>query len=359
LCGFDGKFIAEVKQTIEKKYHIPSAAILVNASHTHFAPVSQNWTTWGPHCQKPDSSYLYGTVKPAILAAINTAIKSEKDAQIYFGRGMTDIGANRSLKQGPIPYDKDVDVLKIVYQNESPSDVLFMHGCHPVFLNQGVQGVTISANYPAVSRDLLEKDPLINNSMFIQGCAGDINPVDPDHHHTGSKLASVVQNVLLEQMTPVTGDINYALDTINFDVSPWSKEKLTVFKSQNSGKTGDVGAEKNVRWADLMLQYEKTDGIPKQMPVYVQTVNIGNWKLVGLSREVVTEYSIGIKKLWPDQLVSVAGYTNDVSSYLPTRRHIQAGVYEGNDSFFWYGQPNIFPEDVYETIINSIKVKNR
>src|SRR5690606_7778481 len=112
LCGFDGKFIAEVKQTIEKKYHIPSAAILVNASHTHFAPVSQNWTTWGPHCQKPDSSYLYGTVKPAILAAINTAIKSEKDAQIYFGRGITDIGANRSLKQGTIPYDKDVDVLK-------------------------------------------------------------------------------------------------------------------------------------------------------------------------------------------------------------------------------------------------------
>src|SRR5690606_31435727 len=195
-----------------------------------------------------------------------------------------------------------------------------------VFLNQGLQGVTISANYPAVSRDLLEKDPLINNSMFIQGCAGDINPVDPDHHHTGSKLASVVQNVLLEQMTPLTGDINYALDTINFDVSPWSKEKLATFKSQNSGKIGDVGAEKNVRWADLMLQYEKGDGRPKQMPVYVQTINIGNWKLVGLSREVVTEYSIGIKKLWPDQLVSVAGYTNDVSSYLPTRRHIQAGV---------------------------------
>lgn len=359
LCGFDGSFISEVKEVIEKKYHIPSSAILVNASHTHFAPVSQKWTTWGPHCQKPDSTYLYGTVKPAIIASIGAAIKSEKDANIYFGRGVTAIGANRSLKDAPIPYDKDVDVLKVVYKNEAASDVLFMHGCHPVFLNQNEQGITISANYPAVTRDLLSKDPHINNSMFIQGCAGDINPVDADHHVTGSKLASAVQNVLADEMTAVTGGINHYLDTINFPVTPWPKEKLEAFKQQNSGHDGDVGAEKNVRWADLMLHYEKTDATPKQMPVYVQTVNIGNWKLVGLSREVVTEYSLGIKKLWPDQLVSVAGYTNDVSSYLPTRRHIQAGVYEGNDSFFWYGQPNIFPEHVYETIINSIKAKNR
>jgi len=63
--------------------------------------------------------------------------------------------------------------------------------------------------------------------------------------------------------------------------------------------------------------------------------------------------------LWPDKLVTVAGYCNDVSSYLPTSRHIKAGVYEGYDSFFWYGQPNIFPENVYETIIESIKSKNR
>jgi hypothetical protein len=73
---------------------------------------------------------------------------------------------------------------------------------------------------------------------------------------------------------------------------------------------------------------------------------------------VVTDYSIGIKKIWPEKLVSVAGYCNDVSSYLPTSRHIKAGTYEGLGSFFWYGQPSVFPFDVYEKIIDKIKTQN-
>ena len=39
-------------------------------------------------------------------------------AELYFGRGTTDIGYNRSLKDHPELYDSDVDVLKIVYPAE-------------------------------------------------------------------------------------------------------------------------------------------------------------------------------------------------------------------------------------------------
>lgn len=108
-----------------------------------------------------------------------------------------------------------------------------------------------------------------------------------------------------------------------------------------------------------MLEQQRAGIMLKQMPVYVQTINIGNWKLVGLSRETVTVYSLGIKKLWPGKMVSVAGYCNDVSSYLPSSKHIKASTYQGNESFFSYGQPNTFPENVYEVIVNAIKTKNR
>ena len=94
------------------------------------------------------------------------------------------------------------------------------------------------------------------------------------------------------------------------------------------------------------------------MPVYVHTINIGNWKLVGLSREVTTPYGFGIKNLWPQSMVSVAGYTNDVSSYLPTSLHIERKNYEGKDSFYWYGMPDTFPENIEEMIINQIKKNN-
>ena len=95
--------------------------------------------------------------------------------------------------------------------------------------------------------------------------------------------------------------------------------------------------------------------MPESLPVYIHTLNIGNWKLVGFSRETTTGYSFGVKKQWPDKLISVAGYTDDVSSYLPTHMHLEAKNYEGLDSFFWYGQANIFPMNVDELILSTIR----
>jgi hypothetical protein len=120
-------------------------------------------------------------------------------------------------------------------------------------------------------------------------------------------------------------------------------------------KTGDVYAEKNVKWSDLMIRSYDEGTMPSSLPVYVQTFNIGNWKLVGFSRETTTEYGFGVKNLWQGKLVSVAGYTNDVSSYLPTRKHLELKNYEGLDSFFWYGSPAVFPIDVYDIIIGDIR----
>ncbi|HEY0770614.1 MAG TPA: hypothetical protein VGD31_09800, partial [Sphingobacteriaceae bacterium] len=110
---------------------------------------------------------------------------------------------------------------------------------------------------------------------------------------------------------------------------------------------------------NLMLKKYKENKVPTSLPVLVQTINIGEWKLVGLSREVVTEYGPAIRKIWPDKLVSVAGYCNDISSYLPNRWHVEAKLYEGNESFFWYGETAFFPEDVLEALTGKIKSLNK
>jgi hypothetical protein len=108
-----------------------------------------------------------------------------------------------------------------------------------------------------------------------------------------------------------------------------------------------------------MLKYYDDGTMADELPVYVHTINIGNWKLVGFSRETTTGYGFGVKNLWPDKLISVAGYTNDVSSYLPTSMHIEKQTYEGLDSFFWYGMPAVFPATVDKTILSTIKTLER
>ncbi|WP_316812465.1 hypothetical protein [Pedobacter heparinus] len=359
LCGFNADFINDIKAEVYKKHKIPASAVLINASHTHFAPGSQSWTTWGPHNQRPDKAYLYGVVRPAIISSITTAISSMAPAELYFGRGKTAIGFNRRLKGADVPYDNDVDVLQIINKKNKNKTVLFSTGCHPVAGNVGLTGITISANYPGITRNYLKKEGGITNAMFVQGCGGDINPKEEvEYIKTGEALGKDILNVLHKELRKIEGNITFFMDSVNFPVTKLIADDLEDFKAKNSLAIGDVYAEKNVRWAELMQDLKKNNKLPTQMPVYIQTVNIGSWKLVGISRETVTEYSIGIKALWPDRMVSVAGYCNDVSSYLPTSKHIRGGGYEGYDSFLWYGQPAIFPESVYDTILQRIKDQN-
>ena len=276
-------------------------------------------------------------------------------ADLWFGRGTTDIGYNRSLKDHPELYDSNVDVLKVDYSDKRPESYMFIAACHPVFSTAGKLNYTISANYPGVARKLVEEKTGTSNSLFLQGTAGDINPRDNDENITGEKLSGDVINVIDKPMTKIKGPITFFIDTVNIPITPWSKDEINAFRKENSGKTGDVYAEKNVKWCDLMLDYYNKGIMPASLPVYVHTVNIGDWKLVGFSRETTTGYGLGVKKMWPGKLVSVTGYTDDVSSYLPTHMHLEAKNYEGLDSFFWYGQANIFPMDADEIILGRIR----
>ncbi|MBK7713658.1 MAG: neutral/alkaline non-lysosomal ceramidase N-terminal domain-containing protein [Bacteroidales bacterium] len=355
VCGLTADFTGLVKNEIREKHNLPVSAVFINSSHTHFAPVSQNWLTWQEANQRPDSIFLYTIVRNGILNAIDKALNTMSPAELWFGRGTTDIGYNRSLKDHPELYDSDVDVLKIVYSGKNQESYLFMTACHPVFSTAGKLHYTISANYPGVARKLVEERTGTENSLFLQGTAGDINPRDNGEYISGEKLSNEVISVLNKPMSKIDGAVSFFLDTINIPVRPWTKEEILAFREKNADLTGDVYAEKNVKWADLMMDYYSKGTMPESLPVYINTINIGNWKLVGFSRETTTEYSFGVKKMWPGKLVSVAGYTNDVSSYLPTHMHLEAKNYEGLDSFFWYGQPNVFPMDADKIILEKIR----
>ncbi|MCX6222670.1 MAG: hypothetical protein NTZ69_17010 [Bacteroidia bacterium] len=359
VCGLNDTFTGLVKREIYQKNHIPAPAVFINCTHTHFAPVTQDWLTWQEPNQRPDSIYLYSTVKNGILYAVDNALKTMAPAELSFGRGKTDIGRNGQLKDHPELYDSAVDVIKVGYPGKDAESYLFLTACHPELSTAGKLHYTISANYPGVARKLVEERTGTSNSMFLQGTAGDINPSDNGEYISGEKLANEVIAILNRPMTKINGQVTCYLDTINIPVTPWTKEEIHAYRAQNSDKPGNADAEKNVKWCDLMLKYYSEGTMPVSLPVYVQTINIGNWKLVGFSREATTGYSFGVKNLWPDKLVSVAGYTNDVSSYLPTHMHIEKRGYVGLNSFFWYGMPAVFPMNVDETILNRIKSLDR
>ena len=47
--------------------------------------------------------------------------------------------------------------------------------------------------------------------------------------------------------------------------------------------------------------------------------------MVALGGEIVVDYSLQTKQLFPKQKIMVAGYSNDVMCYVPTRRILKEG----------------------------------
>ena len=176
-----------------------------------------------------------------------------------------------------------------------------------------------------------------------------------DYNESGSMLAGAVSAALEGKSTAIKGRIKYSLDSLAIPVQPMSLEKVRAFLDENSGRSLDIEAVKNVKWARKMLAaYEKGEVKTHQME-YFQIMDIGNWRIVALSREPVKEYALRIRALWPHKNVTVLGYSNDVSSYLTDDKHIDEGSYESHDSFFWYGEHAPFPKGTLDMIVGKIK----
>jgi len=357
LCGFDFSFIREVKEEITKRTNLPAEAVLINASHTHFAPIPQDYPTWPELGRYPDKLYLE-IVKQAIIDCAENALDDVKESTISIGRSKSIIGKNRSLTGPDGLYDPTLDVIRFQPVGGKDATILFIAACHPVFRNEGKERFMINGNFPAVARCVIENNSPTGNAIFFQGCCADINPLDENYHNTGIRLGNDVLTALDSPMIPVSGDISYSFDSVSIDLLLWSKEKIEQFREQSlDNEASDLEAARNVRWANRVLKMYEQGIVPKTAPVYIQIIHIGDWKFVGLSREAVTEYSLQIRKLWPDKFVSVTSYCNDVASYLPNAAHVQAQNYEGFSSSLWYGQAGFLPENTLDIVINHIQKK--
>jgi len=110
------------------------------------------------------------------------------------------------------------------------------------------------------------------------------------------------------------------------------------------------------RHAAEMLNILDRDGhLPTSYPYPLQVWQFGReMTLIALGGEVVVDYALRLKKeLGPDS-VWAASYCNDVFAYIPSRRVLEEGGYEGGAAMIYYGQPGPFALNVEETIVGKV-----
>ena len=76
--------------------------------------------------------------------------------------------------------------------------------------------------------------------------------------------------------------------------------------------------------------------------------------MVFLPGEVVVDYSLRLKREFDRSRLWVNGYSNDVPCYIPSRRVLEEGGYEGAGAMVYYDRPTKFAPDVEERIIGAV-----
>ncbi len=351
LGAIDYRLVKAIKAELNSAYGLDPSAVLISVTHTHFAPAAMDWEMF-PGGQS-DPRYL-AFLKKAVVKSVGDALESMAPADAGFSRTSAALGFNRGLKGADAITDPIVDVVNFRVAGGRRL-VFFEAACHPVFPNSGQNRFTVGANYPGVARELLEKADGDLCPVFFQGCCGDTDPLSKDYNETGRLLAEAVSAALDGKHTAIKGRIKYSLDSLAIPVRPMSLQEVRSFLETNSGRSLDIEAVKNVKWARKMLAAYESGEVKTHQMEYFQIIDIGNWRIVTLSREPVKEYALRIRALWPKKNVTVLGYSNDVSSYLTDDKHIEEGSYESHDSFFWYGEHAPFPKGTLDMIVNKIK----
>ena len=82
-------------------------------------------------------------------------------------------------------------------------------------------------------------------------------------------------------------------------------------------------------------------------------LRLGPLALAALSGEVVVDYALAIKRKYGSR-TWVAGYTDSVFGYVPSKRVLREGGYEGGDAMLYFGRPGPFAETVEATVLSGV-----
>jgi len=365
LVGIDATLASRWCEEIHKRWKLTREQIVLCTSHTHSGPVivanlkPLHFELLSPEQQQRALQYVRH-LTDQVLGTVEDAMQSVQPASLSWGSGRATFAVNRRnnpaaevparRKAGKLvgPFDHDVPVLAVKDGSGRLKAVLFGYACHATTL----AWYYWSGDYPGHAQLTLEQRYPECVALFWAGCGGDQNPLPRRTcalaQRYGTELADAVDEVLLsKKMQPISGNLTTRFVTfpLAFSRVPTRKE----IEGEKESKNRYVAARAKMWLARL----DQGQQVPSTYPY-----PIGYWKLgeqvewFSLGGEVVVDYALRLKDERNGVRTWVAGYSHDVMAYIPSRRVLSEGGYEGGGAMVYYGFFSPWSETVETDIIN-------
>jgi len=372
--GLPQSIYRSVGAALKQKFGLAPEQIILSASHTHCGPVLRGALYDIYPLDEKQRSLIeeYSSeLENKIVETAGTALADLAPARLAAGQGTTRFAVNRrnnpeggvpklieqDALQGPV--DHAVPVLAVFLPDGKLKAVLFGYACH----NTTMSFNKWCGDYAGFAQMTLEKSHTNATAMFFMGCGADQNPLPRRQLELagryGNMLAAAVEEALLAPPTPLPAKLKTAMEMVTLHLgAPPTAAELEKMKDDPNAATR--------RWAARLLGELKA-GKPfiRDYPFPLQAWRFGDKQLlVTLGGEPVVDYALKFKKeLGADTWV--AGYCNDVMTYIPSLRVLKEDVpplavprwgYEGNHAMIVYGLPaQRWAEDVEDLITDATR----
>jgi len=354
LLGLSHEISEQVFQQVHLKYGIRRSQLLLNSSHTHSGPMI--WpcveVIYEFSTEEQQRVSMYGQeLARKLVKVIDTAMNNMALAELACGHGQADFAINRRNTIHPDgPIDHDVPVLRVTSPGGKTRAILFGYACHNTTMVDN--NFLFNGDYAGFAQIEIEKNNPGAVALFLMGCGGDQNPaprgtLDYARQH-GKELADAVQQVLGTNMLAVHVPIRTDYTVIDLNYRPFD---LELYRKDIIGSNRFFQ-----RRAKLMLEAYNKGWVVSSLPYPVQAIRFSNdLTILALSDEVVVDYSLKAKKLFSGENLFVAGYSHEVTCYIPSLRVLHEGGYEPDESMIYYGMPGPFADQVEERIFTAMR----
>lgn len=341
--------------------------VWMNYSHTHCGPTLPGFLWQDEDQDRLQRAYL-ATLSDRLVAVTAEAASQMKPARIGAGSAPAPIGINRREKgddgkfyigENPTgPQDHEAIVVRVDEVDGRPLAILFNHPCHTVTM--GPKCLQLSPDFVGPARDVIEKS-IGALSLFLQGAAGNINPVtgigsqedDSEnmtrlgqilggavvqaaaevrtHQYRGPRASlSSLARVTLFPYVPVKDQpptVRHACVQLNLPMLPLpSLEEArrirqaradTYQQAKQDGKPeGFLTVLRHfANWGEKLQRTVEAGGTPT-IPFEINALRIGDLAMVAVPCEPLVELGLAVKKASPFRKTLFLGYTNGCIGYL-------------------------------------------
>jgi len=363
LCGIGRDVSDRVRDQIKTRHGLDRDPIVLACSHTHSGPVvGHNLLTMyhlNDEQQRVIAEYTQ-FLETSIVNVAGQALERLADAQLGWGAGRCDFAVNRRANREPDvpdlrrrlalqgPVDHDVPVLRAARADGTLVAVVFGYACHCTVLD----GHKFCGDYAGFAQIELETRHPGAQALFVAGCGGDQNPIPRRALELaaryGKELAESVDNELAGPLQPIAGPLgsSYEETALAFAALP----TRTQIEQDATSSNFYVAS----RAKHLLATIARRGSFDPTYPYPVQVWRLGGLDWIFLGGEVVVDYALRAKRNRSSSHTWVSAYCNDVMAYIPSKRVLKEGGYEGGGAMLCYGLPTSWSDEVEEAIIAAV-----